>query len=49
MTVTPEQVIQILGSTLLISELLAQIPWIKANSIFQLITGVLRSLLKKKN
>jgi hypothetical protein len=49
MTVTPEQVIQILGSALLISEFLAQIPWIKANSIFQLITGVLRSLLKKKN
>ena len=47
--VTPEQMIQLLGSALLISEVLAQIPFIKANSIFQLVTGVLRGLLQKKN
>jgi hypothetical protein len=49
MTVTSEQVIQLLGAALLISEILAQIPWIKANSIFQLVMGVLQGLLQKKN
>ena len=45
---TPDHVIQLLSAALLMSEIMASVPWIKANSWFQLITGVLQSLLKKK-
>lgn len=45
---TPDHVIQLLSAALLMSEIMANVPWIKANSWFQLITGVLQGLLKKK-
>lgn len=44
---TTEQVMQIMATLFIVSEVLAQIPWIKANSIFQLCVNVLRILLKR--
>lgn len=32
-----------------ISELMASIPWIKANSVFQLITNIIKKLLGKSD
>ena len=40
--------VQILLALLAISEVLASVPSIKANSIFQLIVGILKSLVPSK-
>lgn len=43
------QLVIILAAALALSECLALIPAIKANSIFQLVVGVLKSLAPKKD
>jgi hypothetical protein len=44
-----DQIVIILAAFLAISEALAFIPGIKANSIFQLVVGVLKQLVGKKD
>jgi hypothetical protein len=41
-------IIVILGAALAVSEALALIPQLKANSIFQLVVGALKAILGKK-
>jgi hypothetical protein len=38
----------ILGSLLSLSEILALIPGVKSNSVFQLLINIIKALLKKK-
>lgn len=45
---TPEQIALILAALLAVSEVLASIPSIKSNSIFQLIVGLLKKFAGKE-
>jgi hypothetical protein len=46
---THEQIIIALTAALALSEALALIPGIKANSVFQLVVNVIKSVLGKKD
>jgi hypothetical protein len=46
--ITAEQWVLIVGALLAISEVLASIPSIKANSIFQIIVGLLKKVVGKE-